>query len=187
MAQLPVPRFKAWSEQWYERYKGNLRVSTQGSYQYTFRKLQAYCRDIPLDQIKTSRVDDMLINLEQKKVSKSYIKPIKIMLSQILGAAKADDIIRRNPVRYSTHCIGEQGNACSKDVFTTEEICNIWMLEVSKQRDFAILACATGMRTQELLALRGDDIAAGGVSLTIRRAVNMDGILTNNWPDQEQE
>jgi len=80
-----------------------------------------------------------------------------------------------NPVRYSTHRIVEHGNAHSKDAFTTEEICNIWTLEVSKQRDFAILACATGMRAQELLALRGDDIAAGGMSITISRAVNMDG------------
>lgn len=173
--KLPMPDFTLWSEQWYDRYKSNLRISTQGSYEYTLRKLQTYWGNMPLDQIKTSSIDDMLIALETEKVSKSYIKKMKIMLSQILGAAEADDIIRKNPARYSTHRIGEQGNAHSKDAFTAEEICNIWILKVSKQRDFAILSCATGMRTQELLALRGDDIAEDGASITISRAVNMDG------------
>ena len=169
-----VPIFKDFAEAWFGQYKGNVRISTQCSYQYTLQKLQMYWGETPLDQVRASGVSDMLKYFREMRLSNSYIKKLKSMMSQIMEAAEGDGIVNRNPCRYVKK-IKEDAVCLKKDAFTKEEIRRLILAEQSKQRDFAVLACATGMRTQELLALQGKDIAEGGVRISISKAVNMDG------------
>ena len=171
--QHVVPDFQTFSEGWFCRYRGNLRVSTQSSYRYTLKKLQGYWEDVLVDQIHTSDIYDMLEHFKRTGLSASYVKKMRSMMYQIMDAAEADELINRNPVRFTTFRVIE--NTSLKDAFTPMEVKSLITAEHSKARDFAILSCFTGLRTQEILALCGSDIAKGGVNITVRRAVNMDG------------
>jgi len=165
--------FSEFSQTWYDRYRPNIRKSTQSSYTYTLKKLQDYWGNTPLNQIRSSAVSDMLQHFTEEKLSSSYVKKLKSMLYQILDAAEADELISRNPVRYVKH--REDSGAHEKSAFTVQEIQLITALKPIKLRDFVILALATGMRTQELLALCGNNISENGATISITRAVNMHG------------
>lgn len=95
------------------------------------------------------------------------------MLFQILDAAEADDLIHKNPARHVK--FRDNSNSKEKAAFTAQEIKRIIALKSGKLCDFVILAIATGMRTQEFLALRGINISKDGSTISITRTVNMVG------------
>ena len=172
-SKILIPALNSYAKDWHKRYQSALRVSTQSSYRYTLEKLLNYWGDTPVDQIRPSAVTDMLQHFADRGLSESYIKKLKSMLYQILEEAEADEVISRNPVRYAKW--RSKGVEANKDAFTPAEIHSLLLLPPSKQRDFIILCIMTGMRTQEMLALRGTDIAKDGSYIQISRAVNMNG------------
>lgn len=168
-----VPTFQEFATSWYNRYQVNLRVSTRTSYWHTLQKLLAYWGETPIDQIRASAITDMLQSFSEANLSASYIKKLRSMLYQIMDSAEADELISRNPVRYVKY--REDSGRREKSAFTAQEIQLITALKPGKLRDFVILALATGMRTQELLALHGNDISVNGTAISIAHAVNMHG------------
>lgn len=178
--QPVMPSFADFASTWYERYKANIRVSTQSSYSHTLAKLADYWSDTPINQITASSVYDMLSHYHQQHhLSTSYIKKMRSMAYQIFDAAEADNLVTKNPVRYVTYRLDQQDSwdddNTKKDAYNATEIAAMWNTPRSKIRDCTVLSVATGVRTQELLALRGDDIAADGSWVAIERAVNMAG------------
>ena len=173
LSKATVPTFKEFATSWYNRYQENLRVSTRTSYRHTLQKILVYWGETPIDQIRASAITDMLQSFSEANLSASYIKKLRSMLYQIMDSAEADELITRNPVRY----VKNRPNTTNqeKPAFTSQEIRLITALKPGKLRDFVILALATGMRTQELLALRGNDISEDGSTISITRAVNMAG------------
>jgi len=96
------------------------------------------------------------------------------MMHQLLNAAEVNEIINRNPCRYVKYRMKEGEPVLQKDAFSKVEIEKLASVDDSEQHDFAVLACATGMRTQELLVLR-EDIGEGGATIAVNKAVNMAG------------
>ena len=175
-----VPGFKNFSEEWWKRYKVNLRVSTQSSYIYTLQKLQSYWENTSIDQIKTSNVFDMLQYYHREEgLSASYVEKLRGLSYQIFEAAEAEELIAKNPVRYVTYRASQDiqfgFSLTKKDAFSVEEITKVCQAPQSKIKDFISLAFATGIRLQELLALCGDDIAENGERISVTKAINMDG------------
>lgn len=169
---LRISDFKSFSDDWFKSYVPYLRISTQHSYHYTLKKLQEYWGDTPVDKIHPSHITNMIQHFSDEGLSSSYLKKLQSMMYQIMDHAEGEDLIRKNPVRFvRSHKTDDF--SVHKDAFTPEELKKLNMSPTGKVRDFTLLSCATGMRTQELLALRGNDIAVGGVSISINKAVNM--------------
>lgn len=95
------------------------------------------------------------------------------MLYQIFHKAEANDLVRKNPVRFADKMRSREPTK-RKEAFTAEEV-KLLMEKLPKDRiGISIrLLLGTGMRSQELLALEPRHIAEDGSMIQIRQAVNM--------------
>lgn len=95
------------------------------------------------------------------------------MLYQIFNKAEANDLITKNPVRFAERM--RKGPKKRKEAFTAEEV-QLLMNKLPQNRiGWSIrLMLATGMRTQELLALEPHHITEDGARITIEQAVVME-------------
>lgn len=87
--------------------------------------------------------------------------------------AEANDLIRKNPVRFAEKMKAHKP-VKRKEAFTQEEV-KILMEQLpdNKVGHTIRLMLATGMRTQEVLALEPQHIEPDGSCIHIRQAVNM--------------
>ena len=92
---------------------------------------------------------------------------------QIMNKAEANDLIRKNPVRFAEK-MRYREPVKRKDAFTAEEV-SILMERLPENRiGLSIrLMLGTGMRTQELLALEPRHIEEDGSVIHIEQAINM--------------
>ena len=95
------------------------------------------------------------------------------MLYQIMHKAEANDLIRKNPVRFAEK-MKVHKPVKRKEAFTQEEV-KILMEQLpdNKVGHTIHLMLATGMRTQEVLALEPQHIEPDGSCIHIRQAANM--------------
>ena len=95
------------------------------------------------------------------------------MLYQIFRKAEANDLVRKNPVAFADK-MRSNGPAKAKDAFTAEEVQRLMAQLPYDRIGWSIrLLLGTGMRTQELLALKPKHIAGDGSMIQIRQAINM--------------
>ena len=103
----------------------------------------------------------------------SFISQCRGMLFQIFHKAEANDLIRKNPVRFAEK-MRSSGPIKRKEAFTTEEVqCLMRELGTDRIGISIRLMLGTGMRTQELLALEPRHISEDGSTIVIEQAVNM--------------
>lgn len=123
--------------------------------------------------IKAFDVEDFLHKLQNEGVSYSQISKCRAMLYQIFNKAEANDLIRKNPVRY-VEKLKKSGPSKRKESFTTEEV-RLLMEQLPNDRiGWSIrLMLGTGMRTQELLALEPRHIEPDGSCIHVIQAINM--------------
>ncbi len=184
--------FANWADNWFEDYRTQVQPSTYSSYQYTLRKLKDYFGSRPLEEIRAmdvNRFHDYLLSLS---ISKSYITKCRAMLIQIFDAAEANELISSNPARRAKAVksipglSGEEESA--KDSFSELEIDTLRRnLPDDMTGHSILLMIATGLRTQELLALTPQDIAQDGATVTVNKAIKMvDGIPTLGVPKSKR-
>ena len=168
-----VYSFSEWADLWFENHKDNITVTTQENYQYTLRILKKYFGRRKLTDIKPIDVETMLKSLQNDGRSGSCLTQCRGMLYQILHKAEANDLIRKNPVRFADK-MRHREPVKRKDAFTAEEV-SILMERLPEDRiGLSIrLMLGTGMRTQELLALEPRHIAPDGSLIRIEQAINM--------------
>lgn len=95
------------------------------------------------------------------------------MLYQIFHKAEANDLVRKNPVRFAEK-MRSTGPKQRKEAFTAEEVRLLMMkLPYDKMGMSIRLMLGTGMRSQELLALEPRHIEEDGSVIRIRQAVNL--------------
>ena len=99
----PNLTFQACAEKWYEGYKDKDSVSptTYESYGYTLKTLVKGFGPRKLASIKALDVEDFLKGLRADGKSDSYLAKCRSMLHQIMHKAEANDLIRKNPVRFA--------------------------------------------------------------------------------------
>lgn len=169
--------FAQWADLWYQGHRTQVAASTFSNYQYTLKTLTAYFGDCPLHAIKQLDVNRFLEKLSNEGYSKSKITKCKTMLIQIFTAAEDNDLITKNPAlrsKAAKHPDGADDEESAKDAFSVEEI---ELLIDNLKNDLlgnSILAMiGSGMRVQELLALKKESIAADGSVIHIRNAIKM--------------
>ena len=165
--------FGEWADIWFESHKDNIAPTTQESYSYTLRVLKEFFGNRKLDSIKAFDVEEFLKKLRREGASKSRLAQSRGMLFQIFHKAEANDLVRKNPVRFADKMRNLDPPA-EKDSFTAEEV-KLLMANLPQNRIGASirLMLGTGMRTQEILALEPRHIAEDGSVIEIRQAINM--------------
>lgn len=165
--------FSNWADIWFEHHQDNITATTQENYRYTLRILKDYFGVRQLTDIKAYDVEVFLKTLRKEERSDSCISQCRGMLYQIFHKAEANDLVRKNPVRFADKMRSREPTK-RKEAFTAEEV-KLLMEKLPKDRiGISIrLLLGTGMRSQELLALEPRHIAEDGSLIQIRQAVNM--------------
>lgn len=165
--------FEEWADVWYDHHKNRVTPTTQENYRYTLRNLKAHFGKKKLDEIKAYDIEQYLMKLIREGRSGSTVSQSRGMLYQILNMAVANDILIKNPVAHTAKI--RRPAQKTKDSFTADEVKRM-MNELPDDRiGWSIrLLLATGMRTQELLALEPRHISKDGSSINIAQAVVME-------------
>ena len=165
--------FDEWADLWFESHKDNIMPTTQENYQYTLRILKAAFPHKKIRDIKPFDIEMMLKKLRRDGRSTSCLTQCRGMMYQIMNKAEANDLIRKNPVRFAEK-MRYREPVKRKDAFTAEEV-SILMERLPENRiGLSIrLMLGTGMRTQELLALEPRHIDTDGSHIRIEQAINM--------------
>ena len=169
----PNLTFQEWAQKWYEGYKDSVSPTTYESYGYTLKTLIGAFGRRKLNSIKALDVEQFLKGLRADGKSDSYLTKCRGMLYQIMHKAEANDLIHKNPVRFAEKMKAHKP-VKRKEAFTQEEV-KILMEQLpdNKVGHTIRLMLATGMRTQEVLALEPQHIEPDGSCIHIRQAVNM--------------
>ena len=164
--------FTEWADTWYENHKDNIKPTTQDNYTYTLRILKDGFPRRKIKDIKAYDIEQFLKKLRRDGRSDSCLAQCRGMLFQIFNKAEANDLIVKNPVRFAEKM--RKGPPKRKESFTADEV-QILMGKLPQNRiGWSIrLMLATGMRTQEILALEPRNIADDGSTITIEQAINM--------------
>lgn len=80
----------------------------------------------------------------------------RVYLNMVMQAAENDDLIRKNPVRLVK--LPKRVPVRVKNFYDEEEIKKIIGFAKGQMKNYIQLACFTGMRGSELIALRWDDV-----------------------------
>jgi len=163
--------FGTWSAVWFDGHKTSIAGSTQESYRYTLRILNDAFAQRRIADVKPHDIEVFLKKLRNEGKADSAIRQCRGMLYQIFNKAEANDLIRKNPVRFAEK-MRSSGPKKSKDAFTADEVLMLMEhLPTDKFGQGIRLMLGTGMRTQELLALEPQDISEDGAVIHVRKAV----------------
>lgn len=174
-AQPEMPTFCGWADIWYESYRTEVKPSTYSGYKHTLTHLKTYFGDTPIDMIHTMHINALLDQLHEQGASRSKIGKCRTMMIQILDYAEANNLIQKNPARRAkTMRSFKKSRSTKKDAFTPKEQ-EILMRELPDNMvgNSIRALLGSGMRVQELLALRQEDINADGAQIHITKAVEM--------------
>lgn len=165
--------FEVWSEQWYSGHLTSISPTTRESYRYSLNILNQAFRNKAIMDIKPVDVEQFLQQLRKDSKSDSTLAKCRGMLYQIMNKAEANDLIRKNPVRFAEK-MKSTGLKRPKDAFTADEVTLLMKQLPDDRMGWSIrLMLATGMRMQEILALEPRHITPDGSYIYIRQAVNL--------------
>ena len=173
--------FSSWSDTWYADYESQVAASTYAGYKYTLKILKDYFKSAPLCEILPMHINKFMDSLVEKKYSMSQIRKCRTMLIQIFDAADANGLVARNPASKAKIIHDKDGSLSKKmqkDAFTEEEVKLLFaQLENDLLGHSVRLMLGTGLRVQELLALRSEDISDDGAMITVDEAIKtVDGV-----------
>ena len=165
--------FPEWAEIWFEHHRDNIAPTTQENYRYTLRILNEGFARRRIADVKPYDIETFLKKLRRDGRSDSCLAQCRGMLYQIFNKAEANDLIRKNPVRFAEK-MRKTGPVQRKVCFTAEEV-TILMDRLPEDRiGLSIrLMLGTGMRSQELLALEPRHIEPDGSVIHVEQAINM--------------
>ena len=163
--------FSDWADIWYENHRDNIKPTTQENYRYTLRILKDHFGRRKIMEIKAMDIEIFLKKLRRDGRSDSCLSQCRGMLFQIFNKAEANDLVRKNPVRFAEKM--RKRPAKRKEAFTAEEVKLLLENLPEDQVGWGIrLMLCTGMRTQELLGLEPRHIAEDGSYIIIEQAVS---------------
>ena len=165
--------FGEWADVWFENHRDNITPTTQESYKYTLRILKDWFGRRKLLDIKPYDVEVFLKELRKEGRSDSYLASCRGMLYQIFHKAEANDLVRKNPVRFADK-MRYRDEKKRKEAFNATEVQLLMDNLPDDRMGWSIrLLLGTGMRAQELLALEPRHIEEDGSMIYVRQAVNM--------------
>ena len=165
--------FATWADTWYTDYRTEVAISTYWNYAYTLKTLKDYFGEKSLCEIKQMDINRFFDALVERGLSRSTIGKCRSMLLQIFTSAQDNDLILKNPVLRAKK-VKAKKHVQRKAAFSEKEIEIIRAFLPDTLLGHSILALiGTGMRVQELLALKKENIALDGSWVCVNKAVKM--------------
>lgn len=165
--------FSVVADTWYADYRTEVAESTYWNYGFTLNTLKNFFKDMPISQIKQLDVNRFLESLLEHGLSKSTIGKCRSMLMQIFTFAQDNDYILKNPVVRAKK-IKAKKRVYEKGAYTPEQISTLRTTLPDDLLGNSILTLiGSGLRIQELLALRKEDLAPDGSWILVNKAVKM--------------
>lgn len=170
--------FAEWANAWYQDYQTEVQRSTYSNYKFTLNTLIDHFGSQKLCDIKQIDINRFLDELTDRGFSRSKVSKCKAMLIQIFNAGIANDLVDKNPAAVAKAkrklAQADDEDVSAKDAFTEEEVQQmIDHLPDNLLGNSILLMIGSGMRTQELLALSKENIAADGSTVRISKAIEM--------------
>lgn len=163
--------FQEWSKIWFDGYQGQVSAVTYESYKYTIRVLDRFFGKMMLRDIKAYHVEKFLQKEKNNGRASSSVAKLRGMMYQIMNKAEANDLIRKNPVRFADK-MRRDAMVKPKDSFTEEEVQALMEHLPTDKIGMGIrVLLGTGMRCQELLALEPMHVESDGSVIHVRQAV----------------
>lgn len=119
--------------------------------------------DMKIADVKVGRLQELFDNVTQGYSTKSNIRAV---LNQIYLYALQNDIIPQNYMEYIK--IGTEESHIERELFTPEEIAELWAMKDVPLYSMTLVLLYEGMRIKELRELPKEnvDLAAGTISIT---------------------
>ena len=175
-----VPTFRKYATSWLELYKTHtVRHTTYSEYASILqRHLIPAFGELPVTEITTDRIQQLL-NDKRDYASKT-LHEIQMVLGMVLEGAVEDGLITRNPAK-SKRLRNPSTKKNEREALTEEQVGDIisHLPDLKQKRDQRYLALLiyTGMRREEVLGLRWEDVDAEKGLLHVRRAITFKGNL----------
>lgn len=136
---------------------------------------------IPLDRLRPSDVDGLLLTLRGKGLSPATVQRVFTVLRVTLDGAVRDGLLARNPAAAVKQPAAPRREA--RFLSVAEVAALLAAADGSRYRTPLALIAATGMRKGEVLALRWADVDLDAVTLRIRGTLaRVDGALVVSEP-----
>lgn len=156
-------------------YKNNQESLTMKSRQQLITKhILPRWENTPVQSIKTMALQKWFNDLETQGYSHETLVKLKNTMSPAFDAAVEENIIQRNPLKSSLLVIGgteTKGHTALPPEKMQEIRDGLPNIADTKVRCMGALLCYTGMRMEEILGLRWEDIDFENDWITIQRAV----------------
>lgn len=168
-----VPMFGKYLKEYYGTFKQGQQSNTVVNRERTIRNhIEPAFGNKRMDRIRTTDIQRWFNSLA-KTYSKETILKIKNVMSPVFDAAVEDDILDRNPMASKRIEIHGKETVHHKAIpkEKMEEIRSGLGELPERECLMAALLCYTGMRFEEILGLRWEDIDFENNSIVIRRAV----------------
>lgn len=164
--------FSYWADLWYADHKDQVQESTYSGYKFTLKLVKDHFKDSPIEAIKPLDINRFLNQLIEDGSSGSKANKCRAMLMQIFDFAEANEAVRRNPARLAKAIREREDTKKHKDAFSEEETEHLLReLPEDKLGHSIRLLLGSGLRVQELLALKQEDLAEDGSVIFVRRAI----------------
>lgn len=165
--------FSTVADAWYADYRTEVAESTYWNYGYTLNTLKQFFKDKPIAQIRQLDVNRFLDSLVERGLSKSTIGKCRCMALQIFSFAQDNDFIAKNPALRAKK-VKAKKRVYEKAAFTDKEIGRLRAFLPDDLLGHSILALiGSGLRVQELLALKKEDLAPDGSWIRVNKAVKI--------------
>lgn len=183
-----------WSQQWYDNLEKDVQAhkleeSTYEGYKYTLAIIKDALGDMPLDGISVSDIEDGIDNIRKtttsvdkdgnvtttvERYSFGQYKKVKSMLGQIFNRAEASGKIERghNPMDLVKDLRNIERPKPKRENYTEDELTTLYERLPNTRMGHAIKVCLScGLRGQELLALKVEDIEPDGTVISVNKAL----------------
>lgn len=164
--------FSAYAHEFYKRYKRHLRVNTNVTQTGWLKQQCKFFGDEAIESITVSRIQDYVNSLQDNTTD--TINKKLTFLREILASAYEDDLIAKNPAASRRINLGgKEGTGIKALPRETVKglIAKIKVIDDMHVKFYLSIMLYAGMRREELLGLRWEDIDFDTGFLHIRRAL----------------
>lgn len=177
-------KIKDWALQWLEDYKSALSARTIQGYKDVIKaQIVPRIGNYSFKSIKPAQISKMLGDLAKEGKSKSLVSRVRLLVNEMLEDAVDNELLIKNPCRKIK--LPPMEGSKEKTPFTGAEEKAIidfvpQYLNLHKPHEprrvgrMVVILIKTGMRQEELLALRWEDIDFSDGIIHIRRALDID-------------
>lgn len=170
----PLPLFGDYLTHFVSTYKSRQQTLTVQNRQRIIRKhILPRLGHLPINEIRTADIQVWFDELCDQNYARETIQKIRHIISPAFDSAVEDELIAHNPLKSKRLTINTQkgGHHQAIPPETMRTVRASLHLLPQRERRFAALLCYTGMRLEEILGLRWEDIDPAAGRIHIQRAV----------------